>query len=134
MNTVPQEIRLNSSHDVLTLVYAEAEYALDAELLRVYSPSAEVRGHGRGREKLQTGKMGIKINDLQPAGNYALKIVFSDGHDSGLYDWNYLDKLCRHRDELWRHYLARIEAAGASREPSEQPQRPVKHTGCGGRH
>ena len=83
----PQQIRLEAGRQSLVLVYPDAEYTLPAEYLRVYSPSAEVRGHGRGQAKLQTGKAGISITDLQPAGNYALKITFSDGHDSGLYSW-----------------------------------------------
>ena len=89
----PQQIRLQADRQGLILVYPDAEYTLPAEYLRVYSPSAEVRGHGRGQAKLQTGKAGISITDLQPAGNYALKITFSDGHDSGLYSWGYLYEL-----------------------------------------
>ena len=84
---VPQEIRINKTRDTLTLVYPNHEHALPAEFLRVYSPSAEVRGHGVGQETLQTGKRGVLITDLEAVGNYALKITFSDGHDSGLYDW-----------------------------------------------
>lgn len=121
MTALPQEIRLNSQRDTLTLVYADAEYALDAEFLRVYSPSAEVRGHGRGQERLQTGKRGVLIADLLPAGNYALKIVFSDGHDSGLYDWDYLLHLGQNRAALWQDYLDKLAAASASREPAAQP-------------
>ena len=89
----PQQIHLEAGRQSLVLVYPDAEYTLPAEYLRVYSPSAEVRGHGRGQAKLQTGKAGISITDLQPAGNYALKITFSDGHDSGLYSWDYLYEL-----------------------------------------
>ena len=103
---VPQEIRINKTHDTLTLVYPSQEHALPAEFLRVYSPSAEVRGHGIGQETLQTGKRGVLITDLEAVGNYALKITFSDGHDSGLYDWAYLHNLGSQQAELWQQYLA----------------------------
>ena len=128
----PQQIRLQADRQGLVLVYPDAEYTLPAEYLRVYSPSAEVRGHGRGQAKLQTGKAGIGITDLQPAGNYALKITFSDGHDSGLYDWDYLYKLAHEYATMWRDYLARLKAAGASRTPSETAAAPKKKSGCGG--
>ena len=114
----PQQIRLQPDRQSLILAYPDAEYTLPAEYLRVYSPSAEVRGHGRGQAKLQTGKAGIRITDLQPAGNYALKITFSDGHDSGLYSWGYLYELAGGYATMWPDYLRRLEAAGASREPA----------------
>lgn len=116
MNVLPEEIRLHPTRDTLTLVYADAAYDLPAELLRVYSPSAEVRGHGVGQEVLQTGKRRVTITDLEAVGNYAVKIAFSDGHDSGLYDWDYLHHLCRNRQALWQDYLQRLEAAGANRD------------------
>lgn len=131
MNRIPQEIRVNKNRDMLTLIYSDGEYALSAEFLRVLSPSAEVRGHGMGQEKLQTGKRNVLISDLAATGNYALKITFSDGHDSGLYDWDYLDTLCQKHDELWQNYLDRVAQAGASREPSALPET-VKKGGCGG--
>ena len=132
---IPQEIRLNPNRDTLTLVYDAAEFALPAEYLRVLSPSAEVRGHGKGQEKLQTGKRDVLIDDLQATGNYALKIVFSDGHDSGLYDWDYLYVLAHDYQSLWQAYLAKLQAAGASREPDLSPptKSPKQKThGCGG--
>ena len=116
----PQQIRLQADRQGLVLVYPDAEYTLPAEYLRVYSPSAEVRGHGRGQAKLQTGKAGISITDLQPSGNYALKITFSDGHDSGLYSWGYLYELASGYATMWPDYLRCLEEAGASREPTEQ--------------
>lgn len=113
---LPQEIRLQQEGRSLTLRYADGEYRLPAEYLRVYSPSAEVRGHGSGQEKLQTGKAGVYISGLQPAGHYALKITFSDGHDSGLYDWSYLYKLAHEYATMWPAYLNRLALAGASRQ------------------
>lgn len=116
MTPLPQELRLNPERNALTLVYADAEHTLPAEFLRVYSPSAEVRGHGVGQETLQTGKRTVKITDLEAVGNYAVKIAFSDGHDSGLYDWDYLAGLCRNQAALWQDYLNRLDAAGANRD------------------
>lgn len=132
MSNLPQEIRLSRSRDTLTLVYADDEHALPAEFLRVYSPSAEVRGHGVGQETLQVGKRGVLIDDLTAAGNYALKITFSDGHDSGLYDWAYLRGLGDNQADLWQRYLVKLAATGASREPSDETVAPKKHGGCGG--
>ena len=86
-NLIPTEIRLSKDRALLTLRYDADEKPLSAEFLRVYSPSAEVRGHGVGQEVLQTGKASVTVTDLEPVGNYALKITFSDGHNSGLYDW-----------------------------------------------
>lgn len=112
----PLEIRLKAAGHILALAYPDGEYSLSAEYLRVYSPSAEVRGHGVGQEVLQTGKANVAIVDLSPMGNYALKIGFSDGHDSGLYDWDYLYELAHDEPALWADYLARLAKAGASRE------------------
>ena len=96
----------------------------------MYSPSAEVRGHGRGQAKLQTGKAGIGITDLQPAGNYALKITFSDGHDSGLYSWGYLYELASGYATMWLDYLRSLEEAGASRHPAAQANTTIKGKKC----
>lgn len=115
MNNIPVEIRLLKNHTVLVLTYGDEPKELSAEFLRVYSPSAEVRGHGVGQDVLQTGKADVQITDLQPVGQYALKISFSDGHDSGLYDWAYLHRLAYGRDAMWQKYLDRLAAAGASR-------------------
>lgn len=114
---IPEEIRLQNSRMALTLVYEGKQHSLPAEFLRVYSPSAEVRGHGKGREVLQTGKAEVVILSVEPVGNYALKLTFSDGHDSGLYDWDYLYQLAHEYDTMWADYLRRIEEAGASRLP-----------------
>ena len=110
----PEEIRLHPERNALTLAYGTQQYALTAEFLRVLSPSGEVRGHGR--PVLQQGKRRVLIDDLLPAGNYALKIVFSDGHDSGLYDWDYLYRLATERDTLWQNYLAQLAGAHGSRD------------------
>lgn len=126
----PEEIRLQNSRAALTLVYSGSAKSLPAEFLRVYSPSAEVRGHGVGQEVLQTGKAAVLIMGLEPVGQYALKITFSDGHDSGLYDWDYLYKLAHEYDTMWADYLRAIEAAGASRIASPLESAPAK-TGCG---
>jgi len=109
---LPEEIRVRSGRAALGLVYGGETFDLPAEFLRVYSPSAQVRGHGPGQEVLQTGKKDVLINDIEPVGQYALKIVFSDGHDSGLYDWAYLHKLAYDHDALWADYLRLCKAGG----------------------
>lgn len=118
MTAVPTELRYHQDARELELVYADGRYRLSAEFLRVYSPSAEVRGHGVGQEVLQIGKRGVAITGIEPTGNYAIKLTFSDGHNTGLYTWPYLDELCQHQDRLWAEYLDRVAAAGASREPA----------------
>lgn len=113
---LPDEIRLAGDKKALKLVYGERQYELSAEYLRVFSPSAEVRGHGIGQEKLQTGKRGVLIDALTPAGNYALKLTFSDGHDSGLYDWDYLYELAMQYEARWLDYEKQLLLAGKSRD------------------
>ena len=109
-------------------------FVLPFELMRVYSPSAEVKGHGEGQEVLQTGKRLVDIVDLAPVGHYAIQPTFSDGHDSGIYSWDVLHGLCEHRDELWQAYLDQLEAQGASRDPAKCPPPPVKPApSCGKR-
>ena len=112
-------IRLHQASRLLELGYADGEhYSLSCEYLRVYSPSAEVRGHGPGQETLQTGKRLVTIERIETVGNYALQFHFSDGHDSGIYSWGYLHELCREQQKRWANYLARLSLAGASREPT----------------
>jgi DUF971 family protein len=114
----PTEIKLHQKSRVLEITFADGKrFELPYELLRVYSPSAEVGGHGPGQEVLQVGKQGIDIIKVEPVGSYALQLVFSDGHDSGLYSWDFFYSLGMKQDEKWHHYLQRIAAAGASREP-----------------
>lgn len=118
---IPTAIELHRQSRTLELRYAGGEhYTLSCEYLRVYSPSAEVRGHGQGQETLQVGKINVTITDIQPVGNYALQLTFSDGHDTGLYSWSYLHELCTQRNEHWDNYLQRLHAAGASRDPEVQ--------------
>lgn len=113
---LPQDIRLHRKSRTLELVYPDGAFELTAEFLRVHSPSAEVRGHGIGQGVLQTGKKHVGINSLEPVGNYALKISFDDGHDSGLYTWEYLYDLAHNREQYWQDYLQQLEAAGKSRD------------------
>jgi DUF971 family protein len=101
-----------------------SRFELSYELLRVYSPSAEVRGHGPGQEVLQAGKRDVEILSLEPSGSYAVQPKFSDGHDTGIYSWDYLYWLGKNRETLWREYLERLEQAGASREPGPAPFEP----------
>ena len=117
---------------IITLLsYEDGTVArLSYEFLRVHSPSAEVTGHGPGQDVLQVGKKHVEIEMLEPIGNYALKIAFSDGHDSGLYSWDYLEKLVANQDRVWKEYLNKLEAAGASCEPSAN-DKPVQKNTCG---
>lgn len=112
----PTEINLHRRSAVLDVTFDDGVSAsLPAEYLRVYSPSAEVRGHGRGQEVLQTGKETVAIDNIEPVGQYAIRLVFSDGHATGLYTWNYLYELATQYDRKWREYLARLEEAGVQR-------------------
>lgn len=113
---LPSQIKLHKKSRTLELTYGDDSFELSAEYLRVYSPSAEVRGHGIGNGVLQTGKKLVGIKELIPTGNYALKIVFDDGHDSGLYTWDCLHDLAYNFQHYWSKYLKDIEAAGASRD------------------
>lgn len=118
---VPTQIELHRQSKTLELRYADgAHYTLSCEYLRVYSPSAEVRGHGPGQETLQTGKINVTITAIKPVGNYALQLTFSDGHDTGLYSWSYLHELCVNQQAWWDDYLRRLHAAGATRDPEVQ--------------
>ncbi|MEH6576023.1 MAG: DUF971 domain-containing protein [Amphritea sp.] len=113
---LPKDIKLHAKSRTLELIYSDAEqFELTAEYLRVHSPSAEVRGHGRGNGVLQTGKQLVGIKGLEPTGNYALKIIFDDGHDTGLYTWEYLYDLCHNHHQHWNTYLSALEQAGETR-------------------
>jgi DUF971 family protein len=117
----PSNIRLRKQSRVLELDYPDAQsYSLSWEFLRVYSPSAEVRGHHGSGAVLQTGKRNVAIIDIKPVGHYALQLVFDDGHDTGLYSWEYLYRLCSQKDVLWETYLEDLREAGASRDPDTQ--------------
>jgi DUF971 family protein len=118
---VPTALTLHRASRVLEVTFADGQsYNLSCEFLRVFSPSAEVRGHGPGQEVLQTGKRDVEITAVEPVGSYAVKLVFSDGHDTGLYSWSYLYELGRDRDALWQGYLTRLAEAGASRDPEQR--------------
>ncbi|HEX9193790.1 MAG TPA: DUF971 domain-containing protein [Burkholderiales bacterium] len=119
---VPTEIKLHQKSRVLEILFSDGKrFELSYELLRVYSPSAEVRGHGPGQEMLQTGKKDVDILSLEPVGSYAVQPRFSDGHNTGIYSWDYLYELGADRDALWRRYLERLKAARASREAGASP-------------
>ena len=115
---IPTEIKLHRKSARLELTYARRKpVVLSAEFLRVLSPSAEVRGHGRGQEVLQTGKKYVAIKNIEAVGNYAIKLNFDDGHDSGIYSWEYLLELGEQEGSLWQDYLAKLQQAGQTREP-----------------
>jgi DUF971 family protein len=114
----PTEIKLHQKSRVLEVAFADGKvFRLPCEFLRVYSPSAEVRGHGPGQEVLQVGKQDVDITKIEPVGHYAVQLTFSDGHDTGIFSWDLLYDYGVRQNEMWQHYLARMEAAGASREP-----------------
>lgn len=114
----PTEIKLHQKSRVFEIAFDDGNrFRLPYEFLRVYSPSAEVRGHGPGQEVLQIGKQEVGITSIEPVGTYAVQPVFSDGHDTGIYSWDYLYELGVNQDGMWKDYLQRMQKAGASREP-----------------
>ena len=133
---IPTEIKLHQKSRILELVFDDGgRFELTFEFLRVFTPSAEARGHGEGQETLQVGKRDVDILGIEPVGNYAIKPVFSDGHDSGLYSWDVLYTLCTHRDELWQAYLDKLAAQGANRDPALCPPPAAKPAAkCGPKH
>ena len=115
---LPTDIKLHKASKTKSMKYATGEeFHLPAEFLRVHSPSAEVQGHGK--PILQFGKIGVGLSKVEPAGQYALKLTFDDGHDSGLFTWEYLYQLGMRQEDLWNDYLAELKAAGKTRDPSE---------------
>lgn len=115
---VPLEIRLHQQSRLLEVVFNDgARWQFPCEYLRVFSPSAEVRGHSPEQAVLQTGKCNVNIAAIEPVGHYAVKLIFDDGHDSGLFTWAYLHELGRNFDGNWQDYLQRLQLAGAAREP-----------------
>ena len=133
---IPTEIKLHQKSRRIELAFDNGErYELSFEFLRVFTPSAEARGHAPGQETLQVGKRDVDILAIEPVGNYAIKPVFSDGHDSGLYSWDMLHTLCTHRDELWQAYLDKLAAEGGSRDPALCPPPAAKPAPkCGPKH
>jgi len=116
---LPTEIKLHQLSRMLEISFDDGKtFHLPCEFLRVYSPSAEVRGHGPGQETLQMGKKNVEIKAVEPVGNYAVQLAFSDGHNTGIYSWDLLYDYGARHDELWTQYLQRLDAAGQSREPS----------------
>jgi DUF971 family protein len=118
----PTEIKLHQKSRVLEISFDDGNtFRLPYEFLRVYSPSAEVRGHGPGQEVLQTGKKNVEIARAEPVGSYAIQLCFSDGHETGIYSWDLLYQFGEQQEPMWRQYLDRMEKAGASREPGAEP-------------
>ena len=113
----PQDLTVHSKSRVLEISFSDGQtFRIPFELMRVYSPSAEVQGHGPGQEVLQTGKRNVELAGLEPVGNYGVKPTFSDGHDSGIYTWDYLYQLGAQQDRFWADYEARLQAAGVDRD------------------
>ena len=117
----PTEIKLHQKSRILDITFSDGKtFQFPCEFLRVYSPSAEVSGHGPGQEVLQTGKKMVSIVKIEPVGNYAIQLNFTDGHNTGLYSWDLLYNLGLNQDKMWQRYLQRMEEAGASREPANR--------------
>ena len=113
----PTEIHLHQVSRVLEVAFDDGrQFSLPVEYLRVFSPSAEVRGHGPGQEVLQAGKREVNVKAIEPIGMYAVKLVFTDGHDTGIYSWDYLYDLGEKQEANWKTYLARLQSAGKTRE------------------
>jgi len=112
----PEEIRLNPAKDQLTVSFPDARYTLSAEMLRVTSPSAEVQGHSPSERVTVGGKRNVTITRIDPVGNYAVKLTFSDGHDTGIFSWSYLRRLGAERDDIWQQYLTELADKGLSRD------------------
>lgn len=129
----PEEIKVKKAEKVVEITFEDgAKFTLPAELLRVESPSAEVQGHGPGEKKLVSGRSHVGIIGMEPVGNYAVKIVFDDLHDSGIYTWDYLYYMGANQDQIWREYEAAIAQAGLSRHPNATADTPKpQHSGCG---
>jgi len=125
----PVDITVHSTSRALEIAFSDGQtFRLPFELMRVYSPSAEVQGHGPGQEVLQTGKRDVTILELEAVGNYAVQPTFSDGHESGIFSWDYLYFLGARQDELWADYNARLQAAGVDRDA---PMAPKAGSACG---
>lgn len=136
----PTALTVHQKSRVLDIAFDDgSSFSLPFELLRVYSPSAEVRGHGQGQEVLQLGKREVGITGVEPVGNYAIQPTFSDGHNTGLFSWDYLHKLGSEQQALWADYLARLHAAGFDGDSGRESGATAKvatpaHQGCGHKH
>jgi DUF971 family protein len=125
----PTEIKLHQKSRILDVSFSDGKtFHYPCEFLRVHSPSAEVSGHSPGQEVLQIGKKLVSIRSIEPVGNYAIQLNFTDGHNTGLYSWDLLYNYGLNQDNLWQRYLQRLEAAEASREPVVKSQQPANHT------
>ena len=128
---IPTEITLHQASNRLEIAFNDGKaFDMSTEYLRVFSPSAEVRGHGPGQEVLQTGKRNVGITAIEPVGAYGVKLVFSDGHDTGIYSWDYLYDIGAKQESNWRSYLAQMEQAGASRDVESAAAGHVHGPGC----
>jgi DUF971 family protein len=128
----PESLTVHGASRVLEIGFADgAQFRIPFELMRVYSPSAQVQGHGSGQETLQTGKRDVTVTDIEPVGNYAVKPTFSDGHDTGLFTWEYLYFLGDQQAALWQQYEERLQAAGAERDA---PMPDKAGSSCGHNH
>ncbi len=135
----PLDIAVRQKSRVLEIAFDDGRsFSIPFELMRVYSPSAEVKGHGPGQEVLQVGKREVGITGVEPVGNYAIKPLFDDGHGSGIFTWDYLYKLGNEQDALWQQYLGRLHAAGfagdSGREPGVELPGAAPKSGCGHHH
>ncbi|MFZ6745473.1 gamma-butyrobetaine hydroxylase-like domain-containing protein [Undibacterium sp. JH2W] len=135
-NPQPTSLNARTQSRVLEVAFDDGkEFSLPFELLRVSSPSAEVRGHGPGQETLQTGKRDVGIVGIEPVGNYAIKPIFSDQHSSGIFTWDYLYWLGENQTQVWQEYLEKLQAAGFAGETGRDAPMPVKGGGsCGTKH
>ncbi|MDD5295354.1 MAG: DUF971 domain-containing protein [Rhodocyclaceae bacterium] len=130
---IPTEIKMHQKSRMLEVSFADGKsFSMSCEFLRVNSPSAEVRGHGPGQETLQIGKKDVSIEAIEPVGNYAVVLRFSDGHDTGIYSWDLLYKLGENQEPLWQDYLDRLAAAGKDRDTPAPPPAPKGGCGSGG--
>ncbi len=130
-NHIPTALTLHKASRTLEISFDDlGSVSLSLEFLRVHSPSAEVRGHGQGQEVLQTGMRSIEITAIEPVGNYAIRPVFSDGHDSGIYSWDFLHSLCTEHEQLWQTYLKRLEAAGFTHDAGRDTPMVKQGAGC----
>lgn len=125
---LPTDIKLHLKSGILELQYNDAVFKINAEFLRVHSPSAEVRGHGPGQEMLQVGKKNVMITKIDQVGNYAIRPHFDDDHNTGIYTWEYLRELCTNHDSMWKQYLENLKSAGESREALEKDTQVVTIT------
>jgi DUF971 family protein len=132
---IPTEIKMHQASRLMEISFADGtSFRLSYEFLRVYSPSAEVRGHGPGQETLQAGKREVTIAEVEPVGNYAIRPRFSDGHDTGIYSFDYLYELGSRQQPMWERYLERLKAAGASRDADPNAATTAPAHGCGHQH